>query len=483
MGDIYSNARNLFIWLGEGTEYTDYALDMMNLTKFRERLKDLVISKRQPFEEEIMVDVIFKQVLCKRKWWQRLWVRQEFVLATNEPIFYCGCKIIAWSHLRSCFLSFPRSWNYPEMEGKWEDCRKKVASSLDESDTNVGIHPLALHRIRKSFSERRALPFCGIFHYLIRNSAATDPRDFIYGFFGLLNQLDRDQIAIDYELEPMKIYQQVGYLLWKQYTERMLSELLPILTFHGTDNGFPFWVPDFGSQPIRGWQDHRTIQVEKPWRKQSRPPFKLNQRVLLLQGIIFDVVDNVISTPNKFNDVEEIAPFLRDVEELVLEAICRPIPPHHPLKPLNGLKHEETVVQTLTKSTVETGRLFPGLKDEKIWDILMGRETLSPEIAVAIGDGRYNRLFARLSTTLRGKFLGRKVLTSETGFFGIGVSQIEVGDIITLVFGSTAPLILRRCAESYRIVGSAYVSGLMDPDLLDHYYDTTKIQEVSFNIS
>jgi hypothetical protein len=66
---------------------------------------------------------------------------------------------------------------------------------------------------------------------------------------------------------------------------------------------------------------------------------------------------------------------------------------------------------------------------------------------------------------LRGKFLGRKVLTSKAGFVGIGASQIEVGDI-----GNTAPLILRRSADSYRIVGSAYVSGLMDPDLLDLGY-------------
>ena len=50
------------------------------------------------------------------------------------------CKIIAWSQLLSCFLSFPRSWNYPDIEGKWEDYRKKVASSLDESDADIGIH-------------------------------------------------------------------------------------------------------------------------------------------------------------------------------------------------------------------------------------------------------------------------------------------------------------------------------------------------------
>lgn len=482
MGDVYSSARNVIIWLGEGTEYTDFALDMMNATSFRERLKDLTISKRWPSEEEIIVDVVFKQVICKRKWWRRLWVRQEFILATKEPVFCCGCKIIAWSHLLSCFLSLPRSWTYPEIEDKWEDCRKKVASPLEESDAEIGIHPIALHRIRTSFSQRRALPLCDLFRYLLRNAAATNPRDFVYGLLGLLDQQDRDQITLDYELEPMEIYQQVGYLLWKQHTEQTLSELLPVLNFNCIDNGFPSWVPDFASQPIRGWRDHRTIQARKPWRKQSSKTFKFDHSTLVLRGIIFDVVDNVIATPNEFGNIEEIAPFLIGVEESFLEAINRSIPPHHPLKSLNILKHEESVVQTLTKSTVETGELFPGLEDNKVWAILMGRETLSPEIAMAIGGGKNGRLFARLSTMLRGKFLGRKVLSTEAGFVGISVSQIEVGDIVTFVFGSTAPLILRRCADNYRIVGSAYVSGMMNHDLLDHYYEKRIFQEASFNI-
>jgi len=483
MGEIYPTARNVIIWLGDGTEYTDYAFDLMNSTNFREQLKSLAISGRHPTEEEIRVEVIFKQDLCKRKWWQRLWVRQEFVLATKEPLFCCGSRLITWSHLLTCFMSFPRSWNYPDIGEQWETCRKKVATSLDESDANVGIHPIALHRIRESFRKTRALSFCDIFQYLLHNSAATDPRDFIYGFLGLLDQQDRDQIKLDYELEPMKIFQQVGYLLWTQHTKRTLADLLPMLMFRGIDNGFPSWVPDFASQPIRGWQDHKTIQAGKPWRKQHSTSVKLNQGVLLLRGIMFDVVDNAIATPTDFTDIEEIAPFLRDVEGQMLEAIGRPISPRHPLKPIVALKHEETVLQTLTKSTIDTAELFPGFEDEEVWARLMGKETVSPDIAIAIGGGTPDRLFARLSTMLRGKLLGRKVLISEAGFVGIGVPQVEAGDIITFIFGCTAPLILRRCAESYRIVGSAYVSGLMDPDLLDRYYQRKIFKEVSFDIS
>ncbi|PCD21117.1 hypothetical protein AU210_016543 [Fusarium oxysporum f. sp. radicis-cucumerinum] len=321
IGDIYSSARHVVIWLGDGDEHTDYALDMMNSTNFQEGLSDLAISRRRPRQEEIMVDVIFNQVLCKSKWWQRVWVRQEFILATKEPVFCCGAKIILWDHLLYCFLSLPRSWNYPDVEKRWDDCRKKVASSLVNGDANNSIHPFSLHRIRESYRQRGALPFCDIFRYLLQNSTATDPRDLVYGMLGLLEQQDRNQITVDYKLEPMQIYQQVGYLLWKQHAKQTLSELLPRLDFHGIDNGFPSWVPDFASQPIRGWRDHRTIHATRPWRKQSENPFKSGQNVLVLHGLMFDVVENVVITPYEFGDVEEIAPVLRDIEELLLAAI------------------------------------------------------------------------------------------------------------------------------------------------------------------
>jgi hypothetical protein len=65
MGEIYSKARKVLIWLGEGTEYTDYALDLMTSTAFWPTLERLRISDISPSDEEIIVDVVLKQVLCK----------------------------------------------------------------------------------------------------------------------------------------------------------------------------------------------------------------------------------------------------------------------------------------------------------------------------------------------------------------------------------------------------------------------------------
>ncbi len=78
--------------------------------------------------------------------------------------------------------------------------------------------------------------------------------------------------------------------------------------------------------------------------------------------------------------------------------------------------------QALMKRTVSPEELFPGLEDEQLWARFMGWETLSSEIATTIGSGGFNRLFARLSTMLRGKLLGRTILKPEAGLVGIDVS-------------------------------------------------------------
>jgi hypothetical protein len=319
-----------------------------------------------------------------------------------------GRKMITWGNLLSCFLSLPRSWGYPAIQHKWDVCQHAITNSQYENHPDIGIHHISLHRIRNSFLERRALPFCDLVQYVLRNSAAMNPEDFVYGLFGLLDNHDRDQLIFDYEMEPMEIYKRAGTLLWKRYPERTLSELLPILYFHGNDNGFPSWVPDFASQAIRGWKDHRTIQTGKAWRSQDTSPFNPDRGTLVLRGIIFDVIDKVIVTPIKFNEIEEIAPFLSHIEELLLAAKNRPIPTSHPLKSLSSLKHEETVLQTLTVSIVETEELFQGLEDEKVWALLMGREILFPSTMMTSEEGNNIHIFARLGAMLRGKLLGAR---------------------------------------------------------------------------
>ena len=74
MGDIYSSAHHVLVWLGDGSEATDIAIDLINSDEFLIGLQDRSMESQEPTEQEIMVDVVLKKDLCRRPWWRRLWV-------------------------------------------------------------------------------------------------------------------------------------------------------------------------------------------------------------------------------------------------------------------------------------------------------------------------------------------------------------------------------------------------------------------------
>ena len=61
----------------------------------------------------------------------------------------------------------------------------------------------------------------------------------------------------------------------------------------------------------------------------------------------------------------------------------------------------------------------------------------------------------------------RRLFASKRGYLGLGPAVILVGDIIAVILGLDTSLVLRRAgSDSYRIVGEAYVHGIMDGEAL-----------------
>lgn len=482
MADIYSTARHVVVWLGDGNRHTDLAIRMMGSPGFCAGLDD----GRIPTHDEIKADVVFKHDLCKRQWWQRLWVRQEFVLATRYPYFGCGSSFVAWPDLLNCFTSLPRSWDYPELQSLWAECRREVTGSEDDVPATTGIHLMSLDQIYEHFHRDGALSLPYAVRYVLRNSRATNALDFIYGLLGLLQDSDRDRIILDYEMEPMELFQQVSNILWREHYGLMLGDLLPSLEFRPDERNYPSWVPDFAAQPVRGWTDHRSLRAKGllTWAKEVRAPL-VAEPSLLFEGIRFDVIRTTIATPKDFNDIEELVPILVTVEKAILEGITLDLSLSHQLKPLESMKRREIVVHTLTRSMVEYDEpLFPGLDDETVWRIFLQRNAM-PSLVL---DSRTSyashrkRILTRFTKALRAKFLDRQVLITEAGFVGIGVRQIEEGDVITFPFGGNAPLVLRSRGSGWAIVGCAYVSGLMEPERLHVYIENGVLTPVEFRI-
>ncbi|KAL2128350.1 hypothetical protein VTI74DRAFT_9291 [Chaetomium olivicolor] len=485
MADIYAAAARVVVWLGEGTPHTDLAIRMMCSPAFNASLQR---RGRQPTRDEVAVDVVLKHDLCRRPWWQRLWVRQEFILATHHPYFGCGSSFIPWPDLLNCFALLPRSWDYPSLQYLWAECRREVVGSEDDAPATTGIHPLSLNYLYEDFHGNGALSLPSAVRYVLRNAAASNPLDFVYGTLGLLREPDRQRITLDYEMEPMALFQQVSNILWEEHREAMLGDLVSALEFRPSECDYPSWVPDLAAQPVRGWKDYRSLQARSLLSRPEGvpPPLRADLSTLVLQGIMIDVVTTAIATPEGFDDIEELVPTLATIEGLVLEAMGLDLPLEHRLKPLENVKRAERVVHILTRSAVEYEEpLFPGLDDDDVWRDLLGwgvSSTSPLDSQQPSGVNPRSKIFNRLTRMLRAKFLDRRVLITEAGFVGVGVRQINEGDVITFPFGGNAPLVLRPRGGGWAIVGCAYVSGLMEPKKLRDYVGSSALPLLEFKI-
>ena len=91
MGKIYERARFTWIWLGEASADSDAAIDFVGTHEMQldRRLDDL--------SEKPKVPVHALANLMDRKWWTRIWVVQE-VLMAERAIIHCGHRIIELIH-------------------------------------------------------------------------------------------------------------------------------------------------------------------------------------------------------------------------------------------------------------------------------------------------------------------------------------------------------------------------------------------------
>jgi hypothetical protein len=92
MGEIYSRAANVLVWLGCGTKAISFALGQIQCADPKSRA-----SCARSLDHEIDRGIEELEAL---EYWQRLWILQEYILATRIEI-WCGTYITNDTELRS----------------------------------------------------------------------------------------------------------------------------------------------------------------------------------------------------------------------------------------------------------------------------------------------------------------------------------------------------------------------------------------------
>lgn len=106
MRDIYRRAHRVFCWLGEGDIDTDWVIPLLRDASFGSHVKTTARgTDAVPAASIVRATAVTIQDICMRSWWARLWVVQEVMLATQDPIFIAGGESILWSEYLGNYMS------------------------------------------------------------------------------------------------------------------------------------------------------------------------------------------------------------------------------------------------------------------------------------------------------------------------------------------------------------------------------------------
>ncbi|KAK7702884.1 hypothetical protein SLS64_009495 [Diaporthe eres] len=456
MGDVYSKASRVVVWLGPAQNDSHVAMEVMRYLGSQIEVNwdddamvsapgasDLTVSKRGvvlPVKGELWRPIFD---LLSRPWFDRLWVRQEIYLATSAVVL-CGDKEVPWSFFRGalyCISFKPRTGPVPD------DDRLPVLLA-DRLRLLMGLHSqdtVNLYRLRDRFDE----------------TLCQDPRDRIFAVRSLVSPAARAFWPLpDYNRPAADIYKEV----LSAYLSRFLDSL-DILTqceFHegssvsGTTlatNRRPSWVPDWSVKASSGrkWQGGG-CRIGK-WHEMAGPG------VLRVLGRRKDVVQTVDVIPNWTE--------CRGVPIAEAIQVYRRILPTT-IQPDEAYPHGGSLVQAYAHSLVNgsiaerrsnksggwpLSKTISGLVEK----LIMGH-TFSPG---ELEPGTPSSFVSGLNALAN--FTDKRLFKGSEGYIGMASPPVRAGDEVWAIVGCSVPMLLRRVdKDKFLVVSECYAEGLAD---------------------
>ncbi|KAK6606934.1 heterokaryon incompatibility protein [Botrytis cinerea] len=451
MGEIYSMAKPVLVWLGETFEGCEEAFDLMS--------KIAIASEDEIIEEESQTMFSFYIQLVKKEWFTRLWTIQELALADQEPLVGCGFTWTTWSVLskvwqKVAMIEFTKMGMIMMEPGDENENSDKTVVSQGVRTSTIKVD--LLNNLRTAVTDKKGEDLRDLLLNTV-TSKATEPRDRIYGLLGMMSSSDRKSIIVDYNRPLGTIYADaISHIFHKGKGPSFLSglELAGI------------GVSGAGSTAING---------------HISPDLK----TLYIRGLPIDTIAEKFT----FGLDNECLTQLSHIEEMVLKAQRFATRHSHHRPYLHAFKTKEPVWRTLISNKLYTGA---------------GRK-VAPEA--------YGEIDYRLS--LLNRLPNSAFFITTTGFYGVAPSSIDVGDQIAIWFGASAPFVLRRWedikgrnrsqggdsdddskysdtakaqgkeedqSKIFAAVAVAYVAGIMDGEIVDEVYCEDLEEDVVFTI-
>lgn len=531
MREIYSQSQGTLIWLGDagevkgGISFWARMAVRLGLAALRPRAGSSPKVQLQNARETTSVDVspfstpfyLMLISMLRQPWFQRYasnllwsesplrvlfsngdraWVVQEVVTAAKATLVW-GSVQCAWEDLIRA-LKFMSDVNFP----------------LAFLPTLQHIGAIENERIRYKEGANTLLGL------LLRQQRcmATNPKDKVYAFYGLVDPSVSEKIGVDISYEEDVPFNQV----YRETAMRILSHgrtldilSLPPSTGIAKTADLPSWVPDWSRSAnieISQMSGHGTTSLARKVKESESSPdlgprkrqfsaaqssaytplFSPCGNKLLLSGYIFDTITAAgpiftgVHLPHTVTNLRSIIKSYT----YTLKSFLRARHVFLSWESLAGARSPEPYAPTSEPMllayfhTVSAGT-FPDSKAVQLelylWDKincftpsylswlswwkgpLMDFFTLMYSAKLFLWYALSNKPLLKFELQAR-YTLNRRMVRTERGYFGLAAAETQEGDQIVLCKGSRVPLVMRRGGDAgeWRLVGDCYVHGIMD---------------------
>lgn len=219
MKRIYSSAKRCLIYLGEHNESSKRAM---------KSLGNIYHDPNYSNDDLERVSILFG-----RRYFTRLWVLQEILLA-RDVLVHCGDDALSWNRLIA-----------------------SLKSRFPQAAAPAWVKNFVWFRANGADDFTRLL-------FETSQTLTSDPRDRIFALFGILWDLNREGLIADYNIPFEKIYVGVATYIARKYG---LRRILYIREEFDDDNAsnLPSWVPDWRKTIAWQWSMDRGGVLDRLW--------------------------------------------------------------------------------------------------------------------------------------------------------------------------------------------------------------------------
>jgi Heterokaryon incompatibility protein (HET) len=531
MRSIYSSALSVISWLGEEENESERAIKLLH------DISQIGVNRGDWLENTLRQNSSYLGrgcwqallLLMEREYWYRLWIIQEIVMGGLVTIIRCGNSTIDWPSFRDAVTIL--------QEHLW-----LVKDHLLVDDTNamnniqLEHNPVwttgSLHLVYQDISVLIDSQESGGLHLSfgrildIANSAACqDPRDKVYSLVGLMNPALAERLKPNYTLDPINVYITTAKTFIEVYgnleplregnpwgpsqTSSWAADWLwsGRLRHSRTEN--ELWGPHWFTSGKR-LDTSLYVPYTASGNSSQRVEFSDDGRLLKCKGLVIDQVAGLSARGLGYFDwskrsivQEERWKSAYGDKNQTAKALYRVLLSDR-VKGGSKAADRHAVIFHLPSTFVIAKRQFERLG----WNWLTSQEgyyfrweewrkvnkhiwldhcTLDDFFSDEIPEDASEFDMTEVYTCFDRSSKKRRFMTTEKGYmgwapdniFGSNHEQTRAGDLITILYGCSTPLVIRPHGPYFQILGEAYVQGFMDGEAIDDL-KTYSFQEQSF---